>query len=61
MIFGVYLLTGLLCEAQNMNYTVVINGSLWLGALLYYYLHARKTFTGPQTTVGPEIEGKALE
>ncbi|CDM35800.1 GABA-specific permease [Penicillium roqueforti FM164] len=46
---------------QNMNYTVVINGSLWLGALLYYYLHARKTYKGPQTTVSPEDEGKALE
>ncbi|KAJ5948758.1 GABA-specific permease [Penicillium verhagenii] len=42
----------------NMNYTVVINGALWLGSALYYVLHARKTFTGPQATVGPEDEGK---
>lgn len=48
-------------EADNMNYTVVINGALWLGALLYYYVHARKTFKGPQTTVSPEDEGKQLE
>lgn len=47
--------------AQNMNYTVVINGTLWGGALLYYLLHARKTFKGPQTTVGPEDEGKRIE
>ncbi|CAI7577814.1 unnamed protein product [Penicillium bialowiezense] len=46
-------------SAGNMNYTVVINGSLWAGALLYYYVHARKTFKGPQTTVSPEAEGKA--
>ncbi|OQE12353.1 hypothetical protein PENVUL_c001G07861 [Penicillium vulpinum] len=46
---------------QTMNYTVVINGSLWVGALVYYYLHARKTFKGPLTTVSPEDEGKALE
>ncbi|KAJ5176606.1 GABA-specific permease [Penicillium canariense] len=46
---------------ENMNYTVVINGALWLGAILYYYLHARKTFKGPQTTVSPEDEGKQLE
>ncbi|KAJ5470654.1 hypothetical protein N7530_008011 [Penicillium desertorum] len=46
---------------QTMNYTVVINGSLWLGALVYYYLHARKTYKGPQTTVSPEDEGKNLE
>ncbi|CAP80336.1 Pc12g07090 [Penicillium rubens Wisconsin 54-1255] len=46
---------------QTMNYTVVINGSLWLGALAYYYAHARKTYKGPQTTVSPEDEGKNLE
>lgn len=45
-------------EAQNMNYTVVINGSLWVGALLYYYVSARKTFKGPQTTVNPDYEGE---
>lgn len=44
-----------------MNYTVVINGALWLGALLYYAVHARKTFNGPQATVSPEDEGKRLE
>jgi hypothetical protein len=44
-----------------MNYTVVINGSLWLGALVYYYAHARKTYKGPQATVSPEDEGKNLE
>lgn len=47
--------------AENMNYTVVINGALWLGSALYYVLHARKTFTGPQSTVGPEDEGKMAE
>ena len=36
-----------------MNYTVVINGALWGGALLYYLLYARKTYKGPLTTVGP--------
>jgi hypothetical protein len=47
--------------AENMNYTVVINGALWLGSVVYYYIHARKTFKGPQTTVSPEDEGKHLE
>ncbi|THC95530.1 hypothetical protein EYZ11_005002 [Aspergillus tanneri] len=37
--------------AQDMNYTVVINGALWGGALLYYALYARKVYRGPQTTV----------
>ncbi|KAJ5966281.1 hypothetical protein N7481_012995 [Penicillium waksmanii] len=48
-------------SAENMNYTVVINGALWIGAILYYALHARKTFKGPQTTVAPEDEGKRIE
>lgn len=47
--------------AEDMNYTVVINGALWLGALLYYAVHARKTFNGPQATVSPEDEGKRLD
>ncbi|CAI7630148.1 unnamed protein product [Penicillium manginii] len=48
-------------SAEIMNYTVVINGALWIGAILYYALHARKTFKGPQTTVAPEDEGKRIE
>lgn len=46
---------------QNMNYTVVINGALWLGAILYYALYAKKTFKGPQTTVASADEGKRME
>ncbi|KAJ5836359.1 hypothetical protein N7447_002385 [Penicillium robsamsonii] len=48
-------------SAQTMNYTIVINGSLWVGALIYYYLHAKKTFKGPMTNISPEDEGMALE
>ncbi|RAL10070.1 putative GABA permease [Aspergillus homomorphus CBS 101889] len=40
----------------NMNYTVVIDGALWLGGLLYYAVYARKVFKGPQTTLG-DIDG----
>lgn len=36
---------------QSMNYTVVINISVWGGCALYYVLDARKWFTGPKTTV----------
>ena len=36
---------------QNMNYSVVISLSVWLGALGYYFVDARKWFTGPKTTV----------
>lgn len=40
--------------AKDMNYTIVINGALWGGALLYYALFARKWFKGPKMTVGEE-------
>ena len=36
---------------QTMNYTVVINMAVWVGALLYYFIDARKWFTGPKTTI----------
>ena len=34
-----------------MNYTVVINMAVWLGALTYYFIDARKWFTGPKITL----------
>ena len=36
---------------QSMNYTVVINSAVWGGALLYYFIDARKWFTGPKMTI----------
>lgn len=57
--YGWNMLTGVI--AADMNYTVVINGALWGGALLYYVLHARKTFKGPMTTTAPEEQGKIEE
>ncbi|TVY88173.1 GABA-specific permease, partial [Lachnellula willkommii] len=36
---------------QSMNYTVVINMAVWGGALAYYFIDARKWFTGPKITV----------
>ncbi|EXJ61899.1 hypothetical protein A1O7_02330 [Cladophialophora yegresii CBS 114405] len=37
--------------AETMNYTCVINSAVWGGALLYYFIDARKWFTGPQITI----------
>lgn len=34
-----------------MNYTVVINGFVWVGCMGYYFLIARRWYTGPQTTI----------
>ncbi|KAJ5908205.1 GABA-specific permease [Penicillium taxi] len=42
---------------DDMNYTVVINGALWGGAILYYMIRAKKTYSGPQATTMPEDEG----
>ena len=38
-------------DAESMNYTCVINSAVWGGALLYYYIDARKWFRGPQITI----------
>ena len=38
-------------NAEDMNYTCVINSAVWGGALLYYYIDARKWFRGPQITI----------
>lgn len=37
--------------ASDMNYTVVINGFVWIGCMAYYFLFARRWFTGPRMTV----------
>jgi len=44
---------------QSMNYTVVINMAVWGGALLYYFIDARKWFTGPKITI--DVEGMTEE
>jgi len=44
---------------QSMNYTVVINSAVWGGALLYYFIDARKWFTGPKMTI--DVSGMTEE
>lgn len=41
---------------ETMNYTVVVNMAVWGGCSVYYFVDARKWFTGPKTTV-EEVEG----
>lgn len=36
-----------------MNHSAVVNGTVWGGALLYYFLYAHKWFTGPKHTLDP--------
>lgn len=40
---------------SSMNYTVVVNMAVWGGCTIYYFVDARKWFTGPKTTV-EEVE-----
>ena len=44
---------------QDMNYTVVVGAAVWGGALLYYYIDARKWFMGPKITV--DLDGLTEE
>ena len=37
--------------AQDMNYTIVINGFVWIASMTYYVLFARKWYTGPKMTI----------
>ncbi|KAJ5467990.1 hypothetical protein N7475_005742 [Penicillium sp. IBT 31633x] len=39
--------------ASNMNYTIVINSFVWIGCMAYYFLFARRWYTGPRMTVEP--------
>ena len=39
----------------DMNYTVVINMAVWLGATAYYFIDARKWFKGPKVTVDLDL------
>lgn len=53
-------------EPESMNYTVVVNMAVWGGCTIYYFVDARKWFTGPRATVevaaeevmGHEITGE---
>jgi hypothetical protein len=34
-----------------MNYTIVINGFVWVGCMGYYFLFARHWYSGPRMTI----------
>ncbi|KAF3089292.1 GABA-specific high-affinity permease [Orbilia oligospora] len=46
--------TGPHVTPETMNYTVVVNCAVWGGALAYYFIDARKWFTGPKMTIDAE-------
>lgn len=47
--------------ADSMNYTIVLNGFVWLVSATYYILFARKWYTGPKMTVETHGSGSASE
>lgn len=40
-------------EAAHMNYACLMTGTIMLGATIYYYLYARKVYTGPVVEIAP--------
>ncbi|KAJ5548365.1 hypothetical protein N7513_005599 [Penicillium frequentans] len=43
---------------SDMNYTIVINGFVWIGCIIYYFIFARHWYTGPKMTVD---EGRSID
>lgn len=58
--FVVFILTQLPtvlpATADSMNYTCLINPAVWGGSLIYYFVHARKTFKGPVRTLDEKVD-----
>ncbi|KAJ5999467.1 hypothetical protein N7451_007277 [Penicillium sp. IBT 35674x] len=42
----------------DMNYTIVINGFVWIGCMIYYFIFARHWYAGPKMTVD---EGRSID
>ncbi|KAJ5118357.1 hypothetical protein N7526_009994 [Penicillium atrosanguineum] len=51
MILSMFPTTGPNPSPSDMNYTIVINGFVWIGCMGYYFLFARHWYTGPRITV----------
>lgn len=41
-------------DKDTMNYTIVINGGVWLLSVLYYYVYGYKVYSGPKSNLGDE-------
>lgn len=61
-IYGVFVIFALtiipsdipVTSADEMNYTVLICGAVWLGATIYYWVDAYKWYDGPKMTLDPD-------
>lgn len=45
---------------DTMNYTCVINVSIWILSLIYYYVHGYKVYQGPKSNLD-EFDSEALD
>lgn len=66
LIFVIFVLTMMPSEGpnptkDNMNYTCVINGFVWIGCLVYYYVDARKWFIGPKQNIEDSDRFETIE
>ncbi|RAK96947.1 putative GABA permease (Uga4) [Aspergillus ibericus CBS 121593] len=60
LILSMFPSTGPNPSASEMNYTIVINGFVWIACMTYYFLFARKWYTGPKMTVDG-VEGDTTD
>ncbi|KAJ5101344.1 hypothetical protein NUU61_003566 [Penicillium alfredii] len=51
MVLSMFPTTGPNPSPSDMNYTIVINGFVWIGCMVYYFFFARHWYSGPQLTV----------
>ncbi|EGW34176.1 uncharacterized protein SPAPADRAFT_133471 [Spathaspora passalidarum NRRL Y-27907] len=49
-------------DKESMNYTVVINGGLWVLSLIYFYVWGYRSYTGPISNLDEQyIEGSSVD
>ncbi|RJE21117.1 Permease [Aspergillus sclerotialis] len=50
LILSMFPSTGPNPTPSDMNYTIVLNGFVWVASMSYYFIYARKWYTGPKAT-----------
>ncbi|KAJ5885413.1 hypothetical protein N7495_009923 [Penicillium taxi] len=64
LLFGVFLsmfpTTGPNPAPDDMNYTIVINGFVWIACMAYYFCFARRWYTGPRMTADEDPSGSDI-
>lgn len=46
---------------ETMNYTIVLNGGVWILAFLYFYVYKRHIYSGPKSNLTDEDEMEVIE